>query len=266
MSHKTPKVSKKSKGADKPAVAKDDKSTAPTAESTKSNIATTSDSTDSSEGKPAKPSEAKSQKQTTSANDVHYGYFSSVRTPAYRQGWGDIFGKRKSSSTRAKKSSAKKKATSKKPVTLDDADRNLDDARRLSFELSKNSFWKSGPPRRGSATAPSKKKATIKKPATLETDISEPPKASICRVLLRWTRRTAPPRGRHLQSPPAAPTRHELEFNKVWVRENPDLAIGWARKFHAEYNGRYKISINDEKYYITYVADLRKGRKAMKGK
>jgi hypothetical protein len=88
----------------------------------------------------------------------------------------------------------------------------------------------------------------------------EPPKASICRVLLRWTRRTAPPRGTHLRSPPAKPSRHELEFNKVWVRENPDLAIGWARKFHAEYNERYNISINDEKFYITYVADLRKGR------
>ena len=64
----------------------------------------------------------------------------------------------------------------------------------------------------------------------------------------------------------ASTTHHKLEFNKGWVRENPDLALKFVRKFHAEYSKRYKISINDEKYYITYVADLRKGRKAMKGK
>jgi hypothetical protein len=50
--------------------------------------------------------------------------------------------------------------------------------------------------------------------------------------------------------------RHELEFNKGWVRENPDLALKFVRKFHVEYSEKYKISINDEKYYITYVADL----------
>jgi hypothetical protein len=182
------------------------------------------------EKKLAKSSEAKSQKQTAAANDVHYGYFSSVRTPAYRKGWGDIFSKRKSSSTRAKKSSA---------------------------------------------AAPSKKKATSKKPITLELNTDRPPRpprASKSLVLLRWTRRVARPLAAPLHlikmamSALDAPTRHELEFNKVWIRENPDLAMEFARKFHADYNRRYKISINDEKYYITYVADLQKVQKAIKGK
>lgn len=52
-------------------------------------------------------------------------------------------------------------------------------------------------------------------------------------------------------------TRHELEFNKGWIRENPDLALKFSHKFHTEYNEKYKISITDEKYWITYVADLR---------
>ena len=41
-----------------------------------------------------KSNEGKSQKQTISSKDVHYGYFSSIRTSAYRKGWDNIFGKR----------------------------------------------------------------------------------------------------------------------------------------------------------------------------
>jgi hypothetical protein len=54
---------------------------------------------------------------------VHYGYFSSVRTPAYRKGWDDIFAKKKSSRPAAEKSAAgarpNKQARIKTPITVE---------------------------------------------------------------------------------------------------------------------------------------------------
>ena len=47
-----------------------------------------------------KSNEGKSQKQTVSSKDVHYGYFSNIRTSAYRKGWDNIFNKRKFSNTK----------------------------------------------------------------------------------------------------------------------------------------------------------------------
>ena len=76
----------------------------------------------------AKSGEGKAQKETVSSSDVHYGYFSSVRTPAYRKGWDDIFGKKKSSGAiagnngtadRAKSARKTKKSTIKQPITLE---------------------------------------------------------------------------------------------------------------------------------------------------
>ncbi len=119
--------------------------------SEKSSKAAASKSSDSAKSKPAAPSKesaksadsgssakeadkpgsnksekGKSQKETVSSSDVHYGYFSSVRTPAYRQGWDEIFGKKKKSSgSKARKNSyarparKKKKAAIKQPVTLE---------------------------------------------------------------------------------------------------------------------------------------------------
>jgi hypothetical protein len=45
---------------------------------------------------------------------VHYGYFSSVRTPEYRSGWDDIWGKKSK-----KKSAPKSRAKTKGPVELE---------------------------------------------------------------------------------------------------------------------------------------------------
>ena len=82
----------------------------------------------STEKKPAKSGVEQSQKQTVSSSDVHYGYFSSVRTPAYRKGWDDIFGKKQLSGAKAGKNgtenrakSARKTKTStiKQPITLE---------------------------------------------------------------------------------------------------------------------------------------------------
>jgi len=91
----------------------------------KSTESGTEKSTESGTEKSAKSSADKSQKQTVSTSDVHYGYFSSVRTPAYRKGWDDIFAKKKPSGAKARKNGAsvtatkKKKAALKKPITLE---------------------------------------------------------------------------------------------------------------------------------------------------
>ncbi len=82
--------------------------------------------TDSSESGSEKSSESggKSQKETMSSGDVHYGYFSSVRTPAYRKGWDDIFGKENSSNGAPEKKAGRKKRNNKRskikpPLSLD---------------------------------------------------------------------------------------------------------------------------------------------------
>ncbi len=90
--------------------------------------------TDSSESGSEKSSESgsekssesggKSQKETMSSGDVHYGYFSSVRTPAYRKGWDDIFGKENSSNGAPEKKAGSKKRNNKRakikpPLSLD---------------------------------------------------------------------------------------------------------------------------------------------------
>lgn len=78
--------------------------------------------------KSAKSGGEKAQKETVSSSDVHYGYFSSVRTPAYRKGWDDIFGNKKSSdaddeedgtAVRAKNARSTKRSTIKQPITLE---------------------------------------------------------------------------------------------------------------------------------------------------
>lgn len=95
----------------------------------------TTQSSSSGDGKAAKKespkststTESKSDSSTTSSGggkssrdsiggskEVHYGYFSSVRTPEYRSGWDEIWGKKSK-----KKSAPKSKAKTKGPVDLD---------------------------------------------------------------------------------------------------------------------------------------------------
>ena len=76
--------------------------------------------------KPSKNSETgteKSQKETVSSSDVHYGYFSSVRTPAYRSGWDAIYGQketRKKDQVSVKPNKhIKKRAKIKSPVIVE---------------------------------------------------------------------------------------------------------------------------------------------------
>ncbi|MEC7396429.1 MAG: hypothetical protein VX639_04685 [Pseudomonadota bacterium] len=59
----------------------------------------------------------KSQRESVGGSkEVHYGYFSSVRTPEYRSGWDAIWGKKSKSSTKTVKNKVKKLAG---PVELD---------------------------------------------------------------------------------------------------------------------------------------------------
>ncbi|MBT5498741.1 MAG: hypothetical protein HOK54_23645, partial [Alphaproteobacteria bacterium] len=95
----------------------------------------TTQSSSSGDGKAAKKESPKSTSTTESKSDssaassgggkstrdsiggskeVHYGYFSSVRTPEYRSGWDDIWGKKSK-----KKSAPKSRAKTKGPVDLD---------------------------------------------------------------------------------------------------------------------------------------------------
>ena len=99
-------------------------------------------SADSGAKKSAESGGGKAQKETVSSSDVHYGYFSSVRTPAYRKGWDDIFGKKQSSGDDAKKigtadlaRSARKtkKSTIKQPITLELDIAKLPDALRAAL-------------------------------------------------------------------------------------------------------------------------------------
>jgi len=120
-------VSKKSgnAAASKSSDSAKSKPAAPSKESTKS-ADSGSSAKESDKASPKKSEKGKSQKETISSSDVHYGYFSSVRTPAYRKGWDDIFGKKKKSGGSkagqngdAQPARKKKKAAIKQPVTLE---------------------------------------------------------------------------------------------------------------------------------------------------
>ena len=75
----------------------------------------------------------KSQRESVGGSkEVHYGYFSSVRTPEYRSGWDAIWGKKSKESTKSSKKKAKKPAG---PVELDLAfDKLPDDLREALME------------------------------------------------------------------------------------------------------------------------------------
>ena len=75
----------------------------------------------------------KSQRRSVGGSkEVHYGYFSSVRTPEYRSGWDAIWGKKSKSSTKTVKKKVKKLAG---PVELDLAfDKLPDDLREALME------------------------------------------------------------------------------------------------------------------------------------
>lgn len=74
----------------------------------------TSDGGSKGEGKSARES-------VGGATGVHYGYFSSVRTPAYRSGWDQIWGSKNGKKKKASnnnKPAARKSSTRQKPAPI----------------------------------------------------------------------------------------------------------------------------------------------------
>ena len=120
MSEAKTKKASKSTGSDaskSKSKSTDTKAADTKAKETKSADATTS-SDSSSSGSSGGTEGGKSARESIGGTSgVHYGYFSSVRTPAYRSGWDDIWGKGngKKRNTRKKAAKPRKKP---EPITL----------------------------------------------------------------------------------------------------------------------------------------------------
>ncbi len=106
------------------------KSTTPDSDSSPAPDSSSSPSSSSSEG-------GKSAKEAIGgAKTGHYGYFSNIKTPEYKSGWDDIWGKKK------KKPAKRKKVVSKEPVVVEidvydlpeDAQAALADAAKIGLK------------------------------------------------------------------------------------------------------------------------------------
>ena len=120
MSDSTSKTSKSSKS---------EKSSSKPSES-KATDSGSSDSSDSSTSKSTEADGGKSAKESIGGKaDIHYGFFSSVRTPEYRSGWDDIWGANepKGSGKKSAKSRANGKSKPKTGATSATAELNVSD-------------------------------------------------------------------------------------------------------------------------------------------
>ena len=113
-------------------------------------------SSDAAASKPAKSDgdgEKSARESIGGAKDVHYGFFSSVRTPAYRSGWDDIWAKKDTRPARKKGANSTSKTKSKtgaKPATVklsisdlpDDLRDGLVEAARRKMRKSRSSYEK----------------------------------------------------------------------------------------------------------------------------
>lgn len=113
---------------------------------------------DTSASKPAESGGdgGKSAKESVGGkSEVHYGFFSSVRTPAYRSGWDDIWGKEDAGRPGEKGAKARSKGNSKskagaRPATVklkidhlpDDVRDGLVEAARRKMRKSRSSYDK----------------------------------------------------------------------------------------------------------------------------
>ena len=87
------------------------------------------------------------------ATDIHYGFFSSVRTPAYRSGWDEIWAKKDARPARKKSAnstSKNKTKTGAKPTTVnlsisdfpENVQESLVETARLKMRKSRSNFDK----------------------------------------------------------------------------------------------------------------------------
>ncbi len=79
--------------------------------------ATASDSDSSPSAGSTSASEKSSRESVGGAKEVHYGYFSNVRTPKYRSGWDDIWGGNEENGAQRPEAAAKP-ARPRAPVRL----------------------------------------------------------------------------------------------------------------------------------------------------
>ena len=87
------------------------------------------------------------------ATDIHYGFFSSVRTPAYRSGWDEIWAKKEARPARKKganSTSKNKSKTGAKPTTVnlsisdlpENVQESLVETARLKMRKSRSNYDK----------------------------------------------------------------------------------------------------------------------------
>ena len=87
----------------------------------KSKDSGSSDSSTSKSTENGDSSEKSAKESIGGATDIHYGFFSSVRTPAYRSGWDEIWAKKEARPARKKganSTSKNKSKTGAKPTTV----------------------------------------------------------------------------------------------------------------------------------------------------
>ena len=112
------------------------------------------DSGDSGNSSNSSNSGGKSAKESIGgATDIHYGFFSSVRTPAYRSGWDEIWAKKEARPARKKSSNSTSKHKSKtgtKPTTVnlsisdlpENVQESLVETARLKMRKSRSNYDK----------------------------------------------------------------------------------------------------------------------------
>ena len=105
-----------------------DASTAnPVAEKTESKSSTESAKPSKSGESATSPAQKSARESVGGKKEVHYGYFSNVKTPEYRSGWDDIWGGSKTNGARRKRA-VTSPARTKSPVRLALAFDDLPDA------------------------------------------------------------------------------------------------------------------------------------------
>ena len=113
----------------------------------KSKESTSSDASASSSSSSDKETGKSAKESIGGKADIHYGFFSSVRTPEYRSGWDDIWGKANSKNSGKDSSRSRSNGKSKsgaKPVTAELNIADLpDDVRDSLIEAARKKMRKS---------------------------------------------------------------------------------------------------------------------------
>jgi len=141
-----------SKSKDSDSKSKDSDSKSKDSDS-KSKDSGSSDSSTSKSTENGGSSEKSAKESIGGATDIHYGFFSSVRTPAYRSGWDEIWAKKDTRPARKKGANLTSKSKSKtgtKPTTVnltisdfpENVQESLIETARLKMRKSRSNYDK----------------------------------------------------------------------------------------------------------------------------